>query len=53
MYTQSVKGPRWFLPERFKGLVFNFYKTKNEVLFMKPDAEFVIKNNFYFNLLFF
>lgn len=41
MYSQSVKGPRWFLPSRWKGLVFNFYKSKEEILIIKPDAEFV------------
>ncbi len=43
MYSQSTFGPRWFLPARFKGIIFNFYKTKEEILIIKQDAENVIK----------
>jgi len=46
MYLQSVIHPRWFLPARFKAIEYNFYKSKEEVLIIKPDAEFVKNLNF-------
>ncbi len=39
MYSQSALGPRWFLPNRFNESTFDFYKTKSEVLMIRPDAE--------------
>ena len=44
MYTQSLWGPRYFLPKNFDSVKFDFYKNKNEILFERPDAEFV--NNY-------
>jgi hypothetical protein len=45
LYSQSILGPRWFLPGRFRFFGFDFYKTKEEVLQLKPDAEKVNKFN--------
>jgi hypothetical protein len=39
MYSQTLFGPRWFLPRAFRETGFNFYKDKNEILLVKPDAE--------------
>ena len=41
LYSQSFKGPRWFLPEKFRVNKFDFYKTKHEIMQNKPDAEMV------------
>jgi hypothetical protein len=40
MYSQTTFNPRWFLPKKFNESTFNFYKTKSEVLLIRPDAEF-------------
>ncbi len=40
MYSQTILGPRWFLPKRYYETSFNFYKTKIEVLNIRPDAEY-------------
>jgi hypothetical protein len=39
MYSQSLFGPRWFLPKTFREPGFNFYRDKYEILLLKPDAE--------------
>lgn len=39
LYSQSALGPRWFLPSRFQTSSYDFYKTKSEVLLLRPDAE--------------
>lgn len=39
MYTQILFGGRWFLSKRCKKDPFDFYKTKEEILLMKTDAE--------------
>lgn len=48
MYSQSVYGPRWFLPKRFNIQENNFYVSKNKVLNHIPDAENV---NIFFKFL--
>ena len=40
MYSQYTFNPRWFLPRKFNESTFNFYKTKSEVLLIRPDSEF-------------
>ncbi len=40
MYSQTVLGPRWFLPSSYRSSGFDFYKTKSEILIIRPDAEF-------------
>ena len=37
MYSQMIYGPRWFLPNRWKNEPFDFYKTKEELVKIKPD----------------
>ena len=32
-----IYGPRWFLPNRWKNEPFDFYKTKEELVKIKPD----------------
>ena len=39
MYSQSIWGPRWFLPNRYKENLYNFYKSKSEVMIIIPDPE--------------
>ena len=39
MYTQIIFVPRWFLCDRFKRDVYNYYKTKEELIQLKPDSE--------------
>lgn len=43
MYSQSLFGPRWFLPVRFRGIIFNFYKSRDEIIYTRPDADNVTK----------
>lgn len=38
MYTQILFNGRWFLPKRFQGKKYDFYRTKEEILQIKPDA---------------
>jgi hypothetical protein len=40
MYSQTAFNPRWFLPRKYSELTFSFYKSKSEVLLIRPDAEF-------------
>ncbi len=39
MYSQTLFGPRWFLPRGFKNTGFNFYRDKYDILLIKPDAD--------------
>lgn len=39
MYSQTILGPRWFLPKYFNIPEFNFYRSKAEVLNLKTDAD--------------
>ncbi len=41
LYSQTVFGPRWFIPYNFSGDELNFYKTRDELIAIKPDAEFL------------
>lgn len=41
MYSQSVLGSRWFIPYKFSNDSFNFYKSKDDIIAIKPDAEYL------------
>ena len=52
LYCQSIKGSRFFLPNKFRKNYFDFYKNKKEILFLNPNAnniECVICLNNIFN----
>jgi hypothetical protein len=42
LYSQQIKGSRFFLPKKYINQGFNFYKTKEEMLNLLSDSE--IKN---------
>jgi hypothetical protein len=42
LYSQTVFGARWFLPEKFQKQSYNPYRSKEEVKLVRPDAENVI-----------
>jgi hypothetical protein len=41
LYSQSILGPRWFIPYNFSHDSYNFYKTKEDIIAIKPDAEYL------------
>ena len=41
LYSQTVLGPRWFRPYNFNKDGFNFFKTREEIIAVKPDAEYL------------
>ena len=46
MYSQSLFGPRWFLPRAFReNNGFDYYRDKYEILLIKPDADNVKSSN--------
>ena len=39
LYFQSKKGSRFFLPKKYRNKVFDFYKTKEEIIKLYPDLK--------------
>lgn len=39
MYSQTLYGSRWFLPEKYKGNSVDLYKTKEEALQLNPNCD--------------
>lgn len=39
MYSQTLYGSRWFLPEKYKGNLVDLYKTKEEALKLNPNCD--------------
>ncbi len=39
MYSQTLFGPRCILPKTFRQTGYDFYKDKNDILLLKPDAD--------------
>lgn len=38
LYLQMILGPRFFLPKKLRGNTFDYYKTKQELLLIKPNV---------------
>lgn len=39
LYLQMIKGPRFFLPEKYQKKDFDFYKSKEEILKLSKDKD--------------
>ena len=38
LYLQMIFGPRFFLPQKLRGNAFDYYKTRQELLLIKPNV---------------